>query len=342
MDMQKFTIAVLDGTLATSAGGTLDVLDFANRAAIYLNKNPLRWRVVAQGRHVRLSNGLTLQVEALPPVRDLEHDLLIIPSLGLDGMAGEDGASPCGLNARYTATTALQRLAMPDARKLIQLVRAHYDRGGYVCASCSGVLVLAEAGILAGHRATAHWALARLLQQRYPQVRFDPACMVVEDGRLITAGAAMAQIDLMLHVLRKTIGRDVAESVMRYLLVDSRTTQARYMAWQHLDRADDDTVHRFEALIESSLPNAVTVKEAAHRLNMTGKTLARRVAAATGCSPRVLIQTVRMRHAHRLLEMTDLTVDEIAARVGYANATALRKLTLKMTGLPPALLRNHQ
>ena len=340
--MAKFTIAVLDGTLAASVGGSLDVLDFANRAATYLNKDPVHWRVIGRGHHAHLSNGLTLQVESLTPSMDLGQDLLIIPSLGLDGIVGDDGSSPCGLNARYTASTALQRLAMPDVRELIQVVRAHYDRGGSICASCSGVLVLAEAGILAGHRVTTHWALARLFQQRYPLIRLDPACMVVEDGRITTAGAAMAQVDLMLHVLRKTIGREVAESVMRYLLVDSRTTQARYMVWQQLDRADDDTVNRFEALIESSLPDAVTVKEAAQRLNMTAKTLGRRIAAATGCSPRVLIQTVRMRHAHRLLEMTDLPVDEIAARVGYSNGTALRKLSLKMTGLPPALLRNRQ
>lgn len=339
--MSEMTIAVLDGTLAGSIGATLDVLDFANQSALSLGRPPLSWRVIGSRSRVRLSNGLSMNAEPFATAMESGSGVLVIPSLGLDGMTAANGSVPSGIDGRYTDVVALRRLAMPDAQQLVRLARAHHDRGGRVCASCSGVLVLGEAGVLDGCRITTHWALAGLLRRRYPQAQLDPACMVVENGRVTTAGAAMAQVDLMLHLLRQTAGRDVADSVMRYLLMDSRTTQARYMVWQRMDRGDDETVRRFETLIESSLPQALSVEDAAQRLNLTGRTLARRIARATGGPPSMLVQAVRMRVAQRLLEMTDLPVNEIATRVGYADATSLRKLTLKMTRLTPALLRHR-
>lgn len=340
MDKPEFIIAVLDGTLAASVGATLDVLDFANRSAERLGQPALRWRVAGSRRQLRLSNGMTLKADPLSSIGDGAAGVLVIPSLGLDGMLDANGHEPCGLDARYTDGIALRRLAMPDAQHLARLAAHFHASGGRVCASCSGVLVLGEAGLLDGRRVTSHWALAGLLRRRFPQARLDPACMVAEEGRLTTAGAAMAQMDLMLHLVRQYSGRDVAEAVMRFLLVDSRTTQARYMAWQDADH-DDDTVRRFESLIETSLPHALGMEEAARRLHLTARTLARRVHRVTGSSPRVLVQTVRMRMAQRLLERTDLSVEDVAERVGYANATSLRKLTLKMTQLTPALLRQR-
>ncbi|SET45736.1 GlxA family transcriptional regulator [Stenotrophomonas indicatrix] len=340
MDTPEFVIAVLDGTLAASVGATLDVLDFANRSAERLGRPALRWRVVGSRRHLRLSNGMTLRADPLSSIGDGDPGVLVIPSLGLDGMLDVNGHEPCGLDARYTDGIALRRLAMVDAQQLARLARQFHERGGRTYASCSGVLVLGEAGLLDGRRITSHWALSSLLRRRFPRARLDPACMVVEDGRLTTAGAAMAQMDLMLHLVRQYAGREVAEAVMRFLLVDSRSTQARYMAWQGADH-DDDTVRRFESLIETSLPHPLGMEEAAQRLHLTTRTLARRVHRVTGSSPRVLVQAVRMRMAQRLLEMTDLSIDDVAERVGYANATSLRKLTLKMTRLTPALLRRQ-
>ena len=339
MDKFDFVIAVLDGSLGASVGATLDVLDFAHRVSTGLGRAGLRWRLIGSAARVRLSNGLTLPAEPLAPGMDLGRSVLVIPGLGLDGLQDADGSTRRGIEARYADAAVLQRLAMPDAQPLAQLARAHADRGGRLGASCSGVLVLGEAGLLAGRRVTTHWKLAGLLRRHFAHARLDPACMVVEDGRIVTAGAAMAQLDLMLHLLRQIAGREVAEPVMRHLLIDTRASQARYMVWQQLDGGHDDIVRRFEALVESGLPGAIGVAEAAKRLNLTAKTLARRVAKATGGSPRDLIQAVRMRQAQRLLEMTELPVDEIAARVGYANATSLRKLTLKMTRLTPASLR---
>lgn len=164
--------------------------------------------------------------------------------------------------------------------------------------------------------------------------------MVVRDGPVVTAGAALAQMDLMLLLIADVYGRDVADLVGRYLLLDGRPTQSCYMALSHL-RSVDDTVSRLERLIEASLPEVPSLAVLADRLHVTEKTLARRVQRATGQTPGAVVQAVRLRQARHLLETTRLPVAEVASRVGYADATALRRLTLKTLRLAPGQLRGR-
>ena len=228
---------------------------------------------------------------------------------------------------------------MPDAQAFARLAHRHQARGGKVAASCSGVLLLAMAGLLGGRAATTHWRLSGFFRKHFPQVRLDPKRMVVDANGVVSAGAAMAQMDLMLYLIRQQIGRELADLVMSYLLIDTRTTQARYQVWEHVAMTGDETARSFEALIEASLPEIPSVRVAAQQLNMTEKTLSRRLFKATGSTPMALIQAVRMRHARRLLELDELTLDEVAQRVGYANSTSLRKLTLRMARATPGAFR---
>jgi len=168
----------------------------------------------------------------------------------------------------------------------------------------------------------------------------DATRMVVEDRRVVTAGAAMAQMDLMLHLIRMAMGQEIADLTMKYMLIDSRPTQARYMVWSQL-QTTDKIVRDLEVLIESNLATPIRVSEAAQMLHITEKTLARRVAKTTGSTPMSLIQSVRMRHAQHLLDTTDLPLGEIAVRIGYANATSLRKLTLRFAKTTPGVLRKR-
>ncbi|MHB1198515.1 MAG: GlxA family transcriptional regulator [Polaromonas sp.] len=339
--MPDFIIAIPDWALGASVGATLDVLSVANRVATTLGKKGVDWKVLGSAKQVRLTNGFLIDAVPIEPGLRLGHGVLVIPGIGLDHpdvIPSGPAHSRGGITARYEEAGVLRRMAMPDAHKLAQLAKEHHDRGGLVCASCSGVLVLGMAGLLDARKVTTHWQLAGFIGKHFPEASMDATCMVVEDQRIVTGGAAMAQMDLMLYLIRKVIGRDVADLTMKYMLIDSRPTQARYMVWSHLPPTDD-TVQKFESLIESSLPDPITVSEVARRLHMTEKTLARRVFKAIGRSPMSLIQSVRMQHAQHLLDMTDLPIDEVAIRVGYSNATALRKLTMKMANLTPAMLR---
>lgn len=335
--MHHFIIAVPEGALASSVGVTLDVLSVASRGAVARGQRRITWQVVSTRRHVQLSGGMMLAAEPVARVDIPAHTVLVFPGIGLDHPTLDaDG----DIRDRYQAKRVLRRMEMPDAKAFANLAARHHSRGGKIAASCSGVLLLAMGNVLDGRTATTHWRLGGFFQRYFPQVRLDTNRMVVDDHNVITAGAAMAQMDLMLYLVRQQVGKDVADLAMKYLLIDSRTTQARYQVWDHLHQGEDDIAASFEALIESSLPNVPTIAEAARRLHLTTKTLSRRISKATGCTPMALINSIRMRNAERLLSLGDLSLEEVALRVGYANATSLRKLTMKMTQLPPAMLRH--
>ncbi|MFT4196041.1 GlxA family transcriptional regulator [Ottowia sp.] len=332
----QFVIAVLDGALASSVGATLDVLGMAGRGAAALGLPAPAWRVVGAREQVQLSGGMALAARPLEGARLPAGAVLVFPGLGLEHAdlgAGGD------IHSRYDERQLLRRMAMPDAQAFARLAQRHRARGGRVAASCSGVLLPAMAGLLDGREATTHWRLGSFFHRHFPQIRLDTRRMVVDAEGVVSAGAAMAQMDLMLYLLRRLCGRALAELVTSYLLIDARPTQARYQVWAHVAEPGDETARRFEALIEASLPAIPTVSEAARQMHLTEKTLSRRLRKSTGATPMALIHGVRMRHARRLLELGELTLEEVAQRVGYANATSLRKLTLRMARVAPGTLR---
>lgn len=346
--MRSFAIAVLDGALGASVAITLDVLRTANQLAESVGKPTVTWRIIGSEAVVRMSNGLLLEAEPLSPRLRLGRATLIVPGLGLESPHSRDAMGrqhprpqPGQDLIRYDPEVLRERLALKDAQQLGDLLRRHHARGNTVAASCSGVLILGSAGMLDGRTATTHWRLYELLQSLCPTCTVDVSRMVVQDDGLVTAGAAMAQMDLMLHLIREELGHQIADMTMRYLLLDGRPTQSHYMVLSHL-QSTDDTVRRLEAIVEESMPAMPSLQELAEALHMSEKTMARRVQKATGQTPLALIQAVRLRHAQHLLETTRLTIDEIALRVGYADATALRKLTLKALHVAPGQLRGRQ
>lgn len=325
----NFTVAVLDGALASSVAIALDSLTAASRLSNIRGGPSLSWRVVGSGTHAALSSGLSIATTPLSPRLRLDNSVLLIPGVAISARPGE----------RYDPITLGERMTQPDAQTLSSLAASHHRKGGTVAAGCSGAFVLGNAGLLDGRSATTHWRLAGYLQQLHPDCKVDVNRMLISQDRVITAGAALAQMDLMMYLIRNALGTEVADLTMRYLLLDDRSSQAGYMVWSHLNQ-QDPTVKDLEALVEQSLPTVPSLRVLAQKLHVSEKTLTRRVRSATGKTSQDLVQAVRLRHARHLLESTRLSLDEIAAQVGYADATALRKLTLKTMNTTPGRLRS--
>ncbi len=326
-----FTIAVLDGVLPSALSVTLDILGAANRFARVAGAREARWRILAPQGRVELGQGLSLDAEPLTSRSRLGRSMLVIPGLQLLPPSG--GAEQPSMEA-YLA----ERMAGDDVQVLARLARSHHARGGSVAASCSSALVLGAAGLLDGRHATTHWRLAQLLRARHPACLLDVRRMVVEDGGVVTAGAAMAQIDLMLMLVTRSQGPTLTERVMRYLLLDERPTQAVHAAAAHL-AGHDGLVGGLERLVEEHLPQRLSVAAMAGLLHVSARTLERRVRDSTGQSPRSFVQAVRLRRATHLLETTCLPVSEVAARVGYSDPTGLHRLAKQLAQRAPGQLR---
>jgi transcriptional regulator GlxA family with amidase domain len=321
--MHDFTILVLNRAFASNVALTLDMLSTAALMARQLNLAQPRWRVVSErGAVVVLGNGMQLATDKLPTRADQDRSVWIIPGMGVD--------SP---------RSAANRMLESDALWAAKTIHGHVQRGGKVAAGCSSVLLLQAAGVLAGKTVTISWWLASYLRRTQSDCTVDAQRMVVADGNVITAGAALAHTDLVLHLLRMHCGAALAEAVSRVLLIDHRLAQAHYVIPSVL-ASGNALVAQLSAQIEAALPKVPSMRELAKHMCMSERTLARHVVAATGLPPLALVQHVRLARARALLESSRLSVDLVAEKVGYADATALRRMMKKATGATPRQMRS--
>jgi transcriptional regulator GlxA family with amidase domain len=323
--MTQFTVIVLEGAFASSVAVTFDVLATAKLFAKQLDAAEPRWRIASvRGETIALSNGLLLKTSKLASRTREVNSIWVVPGLGVT-----------------SAAALTQRLKQPDVIAVAKAIASHLERGGVVAAACSSVFLLHLAGVLNSKKVTTTWWLAAQLKRLSPDCTIDSNRLIVTDGNIITAGAALAQTDLMLHLLRQHFGVKLADAVARVMLIDKRQSQAPFIV-PAAYAAGNDLIARISARIESALPSPPSMKVLAGELCVSERTLARHVHAATGRSPLALLQGIRVHKAQYLLENTRLSVEEIAARVGYQDATALRRLMKRAIRSTPRQIRQYE
>lgn len=318
----KTLVLVLPQLLDAGLGITLDVLGAANRLRHEAGRAPVfDVSVVSAGpRNLTTGNGLYLgPLPLLTSTASLPRaDLVVLVSCNVPTAAEVD---------RWLAAAA--------TRRAVTWLRAQAQRRGrppMIAASCAGSFILAEAGLLDARQATTTWWLSPHFRARYPRVELDMQKMVVQDGAVITAGAAFAQADLMLALVAQHGSPSLARACARYLLLDERRSQARYAMIDHLSR-QHPRLQQAERWIVAHLAEPFTVGDLADALHVTPRTLTRQFAAWTGGPPIRYVQRMRVDRAIELLETTRLPLQTVAERVGYADATTLRKLMQRERGV---------
>jgi transcriptional regulator GlxA family with amidase domain len=302
----QVSVLALDGVFDLGLAAVLDALQTANELIEVAGLSVPRFelRVVGVRRRVTTSQGLSVPVRPIAPAAP---DCVVVPAIGFK-MPGP-------------LETALAR---PDIRDAADALRRWARRGSTVTAACIGTFVLAESGLLDHQRATTTWWLAPLFRKRYPAVVLDESSMIVRSGRFVTAGAALSHIDLALWLVRG-VSPQLAALTGKYLIVDSRPSQSAYALSDHLLHSDP-VVQRFEAWARARLPEGFSLDEAARAVGASKRTLARRMESVLGRSPLAYFQTLRIERAVHLLKTSSLSVDDVAARVGYAEGATLRAL----------------
>jgi transcriptional regulator GlxA family with amidase domain len=323
--MKDFSILVVEGAFSSSVTVTLDLLQTASNLSKRYSVAAPKWGVYStEGGLIKLRNGVCVDTQKLEPTDEPDNSTWVIPGLGL--------ANPKEISERFV---------MPDAIAAANAVRNHVQQGGAVAASCSAVFLLQAAGLLKDRRVTTTWWLAGELKRLEPSCVVDADRMVMADGQITTAGAAFAQTDMMLHLLRVLCGNALTEAMSRALLIDGRQAQAPFIVPEAFANGDD-LISRIAARIEAALPDLPKVGELASEFCMSERTLARHIQKATGKSTLALLQSVKQRRARALLESSRMTVEQVAAAVGYQDATALRRLMRRVAGANPSRFRPAQ
>ncbi|MFD5177447.1 GlxA family transcriptional regulator [Nocardia sp. NPDC058379] len=212
--------------------------------------------------------------------------------------------------------------------------------GTRVVSICTGAFVLAAAGLLDGRPATTHWRMAALFRRHFPLVRLDPDVLFVDDGDVLTSAGAASGVDLCLHIVRADHGSAVANEVARRCVVPPwrEGGQAQYIDLPVPDPAMASTAAtRHWALENLDLP--LTMADLARHAGMSSRTFARRFGDEVGLSPGRWLTQQRVVRARDLLEASELSVEQIAGRVGFATGTSLRQHFQTAIGVAPLAYR---
>lgn len=305
-------ILALDGVFDLGLAALLDTFATANELAGEGGKAGPRFSVRCVGvrKNVHTNQGFAV---ALSDPSPNPPDMILVPAIGA--------------KTPQTIDAALSRRDICDAQEFL---REHAANGASISAACTGTFILAASGLLDGRNATTTWWLGPLFRERFRDVELDESRMIVQSGRFITAGAALAHLDLALWIMRRK-SPQLAALTARYLIVDPRPSQVSYAIPDHLAHSDP-VVEKFEKWARRHLADRFALADAARAVAVSERTLARRLHGVLGKSPLAYVQDLRVERALHLLQTSDDSIERIAEQVGYGDGVTLRTLLRRKTG----------
>jgi AraC family transcriptional activator FtrA len=229
---------------------------------------------------------------------------------------------------------------VPDS--LISALRIAYGRGARVLSICSGVFVLASAGLLTGRRATTHWRYADILKARYPDVEVLPDVLYVDEGAILTSAGSAAGIDLCLHLVRRDFGTEAANKVARRLVVPPHRDGGQA---QFVERAVPVPYERARLgplldRMRQEPQGDFSIAALAREAGMSSRTFLRRFEAATGMTPAKWLLDERLAKARDLLETSAFSIETIAMLSGFGMAATLRHHFRRRYSTTPVVYRS--
>ena len=252
----------------------------------------------------------------------------IVPSRGLDGLKGAD----------LVVVAATREREFAD--EVLDAVRGAAEAGSTMLSICSGSFVLGAAGLLDDRPCTTHWMHADELRERFPRASVDPDVLFVDDGNLITSAGTAAGIDACLHLVRRELGSAAVNVIARRMVVPPQRDggQRQFVEMPVPVCRSDGLAPVLDWALEH-LDIEHSVSDLARRARMSDRSFARRFVAETGTTPHKWLTLQRVLRAQRLLEDTDLGIDELAQRCGFGSAALLRHHFRKVVGVAPADFR---
>jgi transcriptional regulator GlxA family with amidase domain len=315
------TILLLDATFSSTALGPMEVFRHAGSLwnSLTGTKPVPRFRVStasADGRSVRCDGPIHIKPDsALADIR--RTDLIFVPTTGI----------------------SLDDVVERNARVVPWLKRWH-KRGAAIASVCTGVGLVAATGLLDGKRATTHWGIADRFRTKYPKVKWMPELMVTQDHEFYCGGGVHAALDLSLYLVEKFCGHDIAVQSAKALLIETpRAWQAGFAIVPLKTEHNDESISSAQEWLHQNFQKNFPLETPARRVGMSPRNFVRRFKEATGDSPLIYLQKLRIAAAKRLLESDHRTVQEISDTVGYQDAAFFRNLFQRHTGVSPSAYR---
>ena len=254
----------------------------------------------------------------------------LTPDHGYDDLVGAD----------LVAIPAISGGSYPE--EALAAIRQAAESGSIILTVCSGAFVAGAAGLLDGRACTTHWMHADELAAMYPTAKVDRNVLYVDDGNLITSAGTAAGIDACLHLVRRELGSEVTNVIARRMVVPPHRDggQRQYIDQPIPVRCSEGFAPQLDWIL-TNLEKPHTVNTLAKRASMSARTFARRFVEETGRTPMQWVTDQRVLYARRLLEETDLDIDQVADRSGFGTATLLRHHFRRIIGVTPSDYRRR-
>jgi len=221
------------------------------------------------------------------------------------------------------------------------LTRQH-AHGAEVAATCLGAFLLAETGLLDGKRATTHWLGAQQFKALYPKVQLETDKIIIDEGGLYSCGGALTYTSLMMYLIEKFLGEEVATVVSKVYMINRHDVpQSAFAIFSLQHHHNDEEVRQAQHYLEAHFAERIRMETLAEACNLSERSLIRRFEQATGNTPLEYLQRVRVEAAKRLFEKGNEGVEQAALKIGYDDLGFFRKVFKRHVGISPKEYRDR-
>lgn len=220
----------------------------------------------------------------------------------------------------------------------IQDQRIRHD--AEIASLCKSAFLVAETGLLNGKSCATHWTAHDLFKKRYPQVNLIPEKVISEDNGIYSSGGAYSFLNLILYLIERYYGREVAIWCSKVAEIDyDRKDQSHFIIFNGQKDHSDEAIREAQEFIEGHYQDKLNVEALADRFAISRRNFIRRFKKATFNTPLEYIQRVKVEAAKKRMEASTLNINQIMYDVGYSDEKAFRKVFRKYTGLSPIAYR---
>ena len=230
---------------------------------------------------------------------------------------------------------------MKSNAAFVPWIREQYKNGAEVASLCIASFFLAGTGLLKGKQCATHWTAANDFRAMFPDVNLVDDKIMTEDDGIYTSGGAYSFLNLLVYIIEKYTGRDMAIMIAKAFMIDiDRISQSPFIMFQGQKAHDDEPIKKAQEFIENNFEEKISVDQLASMLALGRRNMERRFKKATSNTVVEYIQRVKMEAAKKHLESSRKNVNEVMYDVGYSDTKAFRTVFKKITGLSPVEYRN--
>ncbi len=307
---------VFDGVQSLDLAGPWEV--FHNATEHAPNRRGYRQLLIGPQKTIRSSSGLVLHTEHQIDSWDSSLDTLIV----------------CGGQGTRTAM---------HEEKLIDWLKERAQDTRRIASVCTGAFLLAEAGLLDGHRATTHWAWGPSLSRKYPRVQVDTGPIYLNSGKYWTSAGVTAGMDLSLALIEADHGPDLALTIARDLVMYVKRPggQPQFSAQLAAQASQRKDICQLQNYIEEHLHEDLSIERLAEQIHLSPRHFARIFRQELGTTPGAYVERARVDLARRLLEQTSFEMTRVAHGAGFSHPDTLRRAFIKTINISPSEYRKR-